>query len=277
MTISAPRYTIRAIDREPRWKRVRVIVLEGLLRRLGALNIVLIVLGSLIVGVEVVLFTTPPFVALVNRGGSVGLANFATPYESIPYLLLATLLAASAGAGAIASDVADRSITLYLSRPITSTDYLAGKASAVGLVLAIFFFVPGVAACLFAYFVGNVSLGLAVTAMDAFVAVGLLMVVFFTALSLFLSSLTRRPLFAGAAIFGVLVSAEVLAGLVLGVTSSTQALYLSPLEDLLAVGQSLFGVTPSVDPGTAVEVVLGIAVVTSLVAYLRVRQVEVVG
>ena len=276
MTISAPRYTISALEREPRWKRVRVIVFDGLMRRLAALNIVLIVLGSLIVGVEVVLFTTPAFAMLINGGGSVALSNFATPYQSTPYLLLATLLAASAGAGSIAGDVSDRSITLYLSRPITSADYLFGKGAAVGLVLVIFFLIPGVAACLFAYIVGNVSIGLAVSAMGAFIAVGLLAVVFFTTLCLFLSSLTRRPLFAGAAIFGVLVSAEVLADLVQGVTASSQALYLSPIEDLLAVAQSAFGVTSSIDAASALGVVLGVSVVAAAVAYLRVREVEVV-
>jgi ABC-type transport system involved in multi-copper enzyme maturation permease subunit len=277
VTISAPRYTIGTLAREPRWKRVRVIVFEGLMRRLGALNIVLIVLGSLIVGIEVVLYTTPTLVRFVDFGGSVSLANFASPYTSIPYLLLATLLAASAGASAIAGDIANRSITLYLSRPITPADYLVGKGAAVGLVLAIFFLVPGVAGCLFAYFVGNVSFALAATAMGAFFAAGLLMVGFFTSLALFLSSLTRRPIYAGAAIFGVLVSAEVLAALVEGVTSNVHALYLSPLEDLLAVGQSVFGVVPSVDPGTALSILLGVIVFSSVVAFLRVRQVEVVG
>jgi len=277
VTINAPRYTIGALEREPRWKRVRVIVFEGLMRRLSALNIVLIVLGSLIVGIEVVLYTTPALVNFVNFGGSVGLTNFATPYKSVPYLLLATLLVASAGASAIAGDIADRSITLYLSRPITPADYLVGKGATVGLVLAIFFLVPGVAACLFAYFVGNVSFGLAATAMGAFVVVGVLMVGFFTSLALFLSSLTRRPVYAGAAIFGVLVSAEVLASLLQGVTSSAQVLYVSPLDDLLAIGQSVFGVTPSVDPGTALSIVLGIIVIAWAIAFLRVRRVEVVG
>ena len=186
-------------------------------------------------------------------------------------------LVASAGASAIAGDIADRSITLYLSRPITPADYLVGKGATVGLVLAIFFLVPGVAACLFAYFVGNVSFGLAATAMGAFVVVGVLMVGFFTSLALFLSSLTRRPVYAGAAIFGVLVSAEVLASLLQGVTSSAQVLYVSPLDDLLAIGQSVFGVTPSVDPGTALSIVLGIIVIAWAIAFLRVRRVEVVG
>ncbi len=247
------------------------------MRRLGALNIVLIMLGALIVGIEVVLFTTPTLASIVNFGGNVGLSDFATPYKSVPYLLLATLLAASAGAGSIAGDIADRSITLYLSRPITPADYLVGKGAAVGLVLAIFFLVPGVVGCLFAYFVGNVSIGLAATAMGSFFAAGVLMVVFFTTVALFLSSLTRRPVYAGAAIFGVLVSAEVLAALIEGVTSNSQALYVSPLEDLLAVGQSAFGVTPAIDPETALGIVLGISLVTALVAYLRVRKVEVVG
>jgi ABC-type transport system involved in multi-copper enzyme maturation permease subunit len=277
MTITAPRYTLAAHEREPRWKRVRVIVFEGLMRRLGALNIVLIVLGSLIVGVEVVLFTTPAFAEILNGGGPVSLSNFDTPYLTTPYLLLATLLTASAGASSIAGDVADRSITLYLSRPISPADYLVGKGAAVALVLAIFFFVPGFAACLFAYFVGNVSIALAATAMGAFTLVGLLALTFFTALALFLSSLTRRSLFAGAAVFGVLVSGEVLAQLILGVTGNLQALYLSPLEDLLAVGQWDFGGRPSIAPGPATGIVLGVAIGSAAVAYLRVRRVEVVG
>jgi ABC-type transport system involved in multi-copper enzyme maturation permease subunit len=277
MSISAPRYTIPSLERESRARRVRVIVVDGLMRRLGALNIVLIVLGSLIVGVEVVLFTTPAFAILINGGGSVALKNFATPYLSIAYLLLATLLVASAGASAIAGDVANRSITLYLSRPITPADYLLGKGLAVGLVLVIFFLVPGIAACLFAYVVGNVSLGLATVAMGAFVAVGLLVAVVFTALALFLSSLTRRTIFAGAAIFGLLVTAEVLAVLVRSVTGSAQSLYVSPIEDLLAVAQSVFGVTPAVNAGIAFAAVAGLAVVSVVLAFLRVRQVEVVG
>jgi ABC-type transport system involved in multi-copper enzyme maturation permease subunit len=277
VTISAPRYTIGTLDREPRWKRVRVILVEGLMRRLGALNIVLIVLGSLIVGVEVVLFTTPAIAFALNSGGSAGLSSFAVPYNSVDYLLLATLLTASAGASAIAGDFADRSIALYLSRPITPLDYLVGKGAAVGLVLAIFFFVPGVAACLFAYIVGNVSIGLAATAMGVFLAVGALAVVVLTTLALFLSSLTRRPIYAGAAIFGVLVSAEVLAQLIARVTGSGQSLYVSPLEDLVAVAQAMFGESPTLNAGVAAGIVLLLAVVCAAVAYLRVRRVEVVG
>jgi ABC-type transport system involved in multi-copper enzyme maturation permease subunit len=277
MTVSAPRYTIGRLVREPRWKRVQVIVVEGVMRRLHALNIVLIMIGAIFVGIEVVEFTSPTFVAVTNPGSSVGLASFASPYTSTPYLLLATLLAASAGASAIAGDVADRSITLYLSRPITPGDYLFGKGAAVGLVLAVFFLVPGVAGCLFAYLVGNVSFGLAALAMRSFVAAGAVMVVLFTTLALLLSSLTRRTIFAGAAIFGVLVSAEILAGLVGGITSSARPLYASPIEDLLAVGQSAFGVSTAIDPTVALGIVLGIAAVSAVVAYLRVRQVEVVG
>jgi ABC-type transport system involved in multi-copper enzyme maturation permease subunit len=277
VTISAPRYTIVRLDREPRWKRVRAIVTEGAMRRFNALNIALIMVGAIVAAIEVVEFTNPTFVAFTNPGATVGLANFAMPYASSPYLLLATLLAASAGASAIAGDVADRSITLYLSRPITPADYLFGKGAAVAVVLAVFFLVPGVAACLFAYLVGNVSFGLAALAIRSFLVAGCLMVLLFTALALVLSSLSRRPLFAGAAIFGLLVSAEVVAGLIAGVTSSPHALYVSPIEDLLAVAQSLFGVTPAIDPTTALGLLLAIAAVSSAVAFLRVRQVEVVG
>jgi ABC-type transport system involved in multi-copper enzyme maturation permease subunit len=277
VTINAPRYGLGPLDREPRWKRVRVIVAEGLLRRLGALNIVLIILGALTVGVEVVLFTTPVFATLINSGAGVSLANFAVPYESVEYLLLASVLAASAGAGAVAGDVATRSIVLYLSRPISALDYLAGKTTAVALVLGIFFVVPGVAASLFAYFVGNVSLGLTALAIGAFVAAGLVMVALFTSLAVCLSSLTRRPIFAGAAVFGVLVSAEVLAALVEGATRSAQALYLSPIEDLLAVAQGIFGLTPAIDPTAAFVVVAGLTAGAMAVAYVRVRHVEVVG
>jgi ABC-type transport system involved in multi-copper enzyme maturation permease subunit len=277
MTVSAPRYTIGRLVREPRWKRVRVIVVEGLMRRLGALNLVLIIIGAIFVGIEVVEFTTPTIVAVTNPGSSVGLSNFAAPYTSTAYLILATLLAASAGATAIAGDVADRSITLYLSRPITAGDYLFGKGAAVALVLGIFFLVPGVGACLFAYLVGNVSFGLAAVAAGSFVATGAVMVVLFTTLALLFSSLTRRTIFAGAAIFGVLVSAEIVADLVGGISSSARALYVSPIEDLLAVGQSAFGITPAIDPSVALAIVLGIAAVSAGIAYLRVRRVEVVG
>jgi ABC-type transport system involved in multi-copper enzyme maturation permease subunit len=276
MTVSAPRYTIERLVREPRWKRVRVIVAEGLVLRLQALNVVLIAIGAIFVGIEAVEFTSPAYLLVTNPGRAVGLASFASPYSSSAYLLLATLLAASAGASAIAGDVADRSITLYLSRPITPGDYLFGKGAAVGLVLAIFFFVPGVAGCLFAYLVGNVSFGLAALAIRTFLATGALMVVLFTTLALLLSSLTRRTIFAGAAIFGVLVSAEILADLLQGITSSARPLYASPIEDLLAVARSAFGVGTSIDPSIALAIVIGIAVVSSVVAYLRVRRVEVV-
>jgi ABC-type transport system involved in multi-copper enzyme maturation permease subunit len=277
VTISLPRYTIGQLDREPRWKRVRVIILEGFLRRLNGLNIALIIFGAIYVGIAVVLFTSPTYALVSNPGGKVDLDSFAVPYTSVPYLLLATLLTASAGASTIAGDAADRSITLYLSRPITAIDYLVGKGSALGLVLAVFFLAPGVGACLFAYLVGNVSFALAMHALGAFVAAGLVMMIFFTTLALFLSSITRRPIFAGAAIFGVLVSAEILAGLVASITSKISALYASPLEDLLAVGQSAFGVTPNIDPASALAVVVVISLVAGAIAYVRVQQVEVVG
>ncbi len=53
------------------------------------------------------------------------------------------IVATSVGAGSLAEDVGNRSITLYLSRPIRLIDYLAAKSAATGRWLVIAAVVPG--------------------------------------------------------------------------------------------------------------------------------------
>lgn len=59
------------------------------------------------------------------------------------------LLAAWGGPGMITKDFANHSVQLYLSRPLSRTEYLFGKASVLGILLSCISWVPG----LFLFFV----------------------------------------------------------------------------------------------------------------------------
>jgi len=211
--------------------------------------------------------------------GQLSLSTFETPYASPAWPFLMLIVATSVGAGSLAEDVGNRSITLYLSRPIRRIDYLAAKTAATGSWIVIAAVGPGLAGLAIVLALGWAPASLVLTGAGAFVAVGLLASIFFTGLALALSSLTTRSLYAGVGIFGVVLSLEIGAPIVSGLTGNTTVAYASPITDILSVAQSAFGISGpyATDPLTSAVILAFAGVFLAIFAGWRISRVEVVG
>ncbi len=275
MSISLPTYTRREIPLLGRRHRIWAIVATGLrheIRRPAAIFAV----G---VGTAITTIVSIVFVFFVLVGQPLELTFFYTPASNPAMLFFVTLMAAAVGAGLIADDLDSMALTLYLSRPLTSADYLTAKAAILATLTALIAVLPLVITPLLAALLGFSPWDIALEAVGISILLGLLLTVFFTSLALFLSSLTRRRAYAAAAVFaivfGLLATAAILSQT--GSLNEPALLYLSPWDDYLAVARAAFGASGgTIDWAPALAILLGIAVVAALATWVRMRAVEVV-
>jgi len=274
VSISAPRYVQGSVPRVGRPSRVLAIVEREFRRRATWGPIFAVALTWFIVVLEVVV--TVYFATVI--GGSVS-AAFESPYGSVIWVLLLLIVTATVGAGSLADDIGSRAITLYLSRPLRISDYLGAKASAVGAWLVIAGVGPGCVAAAVTAALGYVSVSEALAAAAGCVAVGLVLAIFFTGIALALSSLTRKSLYAGVAIFGTVLSVTVSVGVVWGITGNGTLLYADLLADVQSIAEAAFG-QPSpypTDPVASAIVLVLTGCVLALLAWWRLSRIEVVG
>jgi ABC-type transport system involved in multi-copper enzyme maturation permease subunit len=274
VSIAAPRYGATPVARLGRVHRTLAIVRRELLRRAGLGTWLVVALTYL--AVTLIITINTEFASLI---GTLSLATFETPYASPAWPFLMLIVATSVGAGSLAEDVGNRSITLYLSRPIRRIDYLAAKTAATGSWILIAAVGPGLVGLAIVLALGWAPASLVLTGAGAFVATGLLASIFFTGLALALSSLTTRSLYAGVGIFGVVLSLEIGAPIVAGLTGNTRVAYASPITDILSVAQSAFGISGpyATDPFTSAAILAFAGAFLAIFAGWRISRVEVVG
>lgn len=274
MSISAPRYVGESTRRLGRNGRVLAIFLRELRERAGWGTWAVVALSY--AAIVLILVIDAEFASLL---GTVDLATFHAPYASPvwPYLIL--LVATAVGSGSIADDLESRAITLYLSRPIRLADYLLAKFGAVAFWVGVTAIGPGLVGVTIVGLLGLSPASVTLAAAGAFLGVGALTTIFFTALGVALSSLTARALFAGVGIFGINLSANLAATAVYGATGNAAILYLSPITDLQTAAEAAFatGASTATFPLTCAALLLAASVVLVVTAWVRLTRVEVVG
>ena len=273
MSIAAPRYAAGAYRSVGRGSRIATILYREIAARAGV-GTWIVVAFAYLTNVLVLLFNI-----VILPVGPIDLASFSAPYGGTLWPLEILLVCALTGSGSIAEDLASRSITLYLSRPIHLIDYLVGKAAGLGFWIAMAAIGPGVVGSIFAAALGGVSASVAVSAIAATIVLGLLATAFFTGLALALSAWTARGLYAGVAIFGLILTLEFTVLALAGTTGNPQVIYLSVFDNLQNIAYYLFqspGIT-STYPGLS-AFYLGVVTFLLFVAtWLRLERVEVVG
>ena len=276
MSISLPTYSRLELPLRGRRERVRAIIATGLRREFRRpAAIVVTVIGAAFTTITsiVLLFLAP----ILLPGQPADLTFFAVPASNGFVLFFVSLMAAVIGAGLIADDMQSMAFTLYMSRPITQTDYLLAKAAILAPLVAMVTIVPLLLTALVAALLGRVSWTVAVEAMGISLGIGGLLTAFYTAVTLFLSSLTRRKGIAAAGVFAVNFGLTVPAGVLAGRIGNPAILYLSPWDDYVAVASVAFGATPTaIDWLAALAVLLGVTVLAAFVTYIRMRAVEVI-
>jgi ABC-type transport system involved in multi-copper enzyme maturation permease subunit len=277
MSISLPSYTRREMPLLGRRHRVRAIITTGLRRefkRVAALVVIGMGVGfTLVTSIVIVLFSgffLPP-------GTALDLGFFYSTASNGAILFFVTLMASVIGSGLIADDLNSMAFTLYLSRPITHADYLIAKAATLAPLIAMIAVLPLVLTPFLAVLLGKFSWTIALEAMGLGVLLGFLYTAFYTAATLFLSSLTRRKSYAAAGVFAVTFGLTIPADLLAGQLKAPAILYVSPWEDYLSVARAAFGVADNpIDWHWALAILLVATVVAAVVTYIRMRAIEVV-
>ncbi len=276
MSITLPTYTRREMPLLGRQHRVRAIVATGLRREFRRpAAIVVTALGAAFTTLFSIL--TVLFASLIPGGATHDLSFFFLPASNGSILFFVSLMAAVIGSGLIADDLHSMAYTLYLSRPITPADYLLAKGAILAPLVSMITVLPLVVTPLVAALLSLFPWSIALEALGLSFAVGLLLTVSYTAIALFLSSLTRRRGIAAAGVFavnfGLLVPAQVLNSAI----GNPSILYISPWLDYLAVASAAFGAPGiGIDWAWALVILLGVTVLAAFVTYVRMKAIEVV-
>jgi len=276
MSITLPTYSRLEIPLLGRRERLWAIIATGLrqgVRRPAAIAIT--VLGAAFTTITSIILLFLSF--LLPAGQGTGLSFFAVPASNPFVLFFVSAMAAVIGSGLIADDIQSMAFTLYLSRPITQLDYLLAKAAILAPLVALVTILPLLLTALVAAFLGLLSWTIALEAMGISLVIGGLLTLFYTAVTLFLSSLTRRKGIAAAGVFAVNFGLTIPAGILAESIQNPSILYLSPWNDYLAIANAAFGASGAgIDWPVALAILLGVTVLAALVTYVRMKAVEVI-
>jgi ABC-2 type transport system permease protein len=193
------------------------------------------------------------------------------------FVLVVTIYA---GAGLIARDRRAHALQLYLSKPLTRTEYVAGKLAILIVLLLMVTWVPAIGLlALQVAFAGELSFVrenlFLLPAMTVFGFVYALLASF---TMLALSSLSTSTRFVAVLYSGVLLFTQAIATVLEAVMGHSSWSWLSFRANLAQVGDVVFRLAPRYDTPWAVSlfVVIGIVLVSVWVLARQVRGVEVV-
>jgi ABC-2 type transport system permease protein len=184
------------------------------------------------------------------------------------------------GAGLIAADRRANALQLYLSKPLTRWEYVAGKLAILFVFLTFVTFVPAMTLLLvqigfagsFTFVRQNLYLVPAITLFS------LVQVLLASCTILALSSLSNSSRFVGIMYAGLIFFTGALFNAVRGITGKTWLAWLSPTDALEQLGDVMFRLPPRFDlpVWVAALVVVGLVGGSLIVLERRVRAVEVV-
>lgn len=185
-----------------------------------------------------------------------------------------------AGAGLIASDRQSNALQIYLSKPITRHDYIAGKMLTLAVFLVAVTWVPAILLLLLQVLVSG-GLEFVVShprLVPAITLASALQVTLASATMVALSSLSRSRRFAAMLYAGLVIFAGALDRVLEGVTRNPAWVLISPQNTLLLIDDAVFGAPADDSWLLLLAVVAFVALVAGCIVILerRVRAVDVV-
>ena len=194
-----------------------------------------------------------------------------------PFVFFITVYA---GSGLIADDIRSNALQLYLSRPITRTQYAAGKFAVLATVLLLVTFVPAMLLLVVqVLFAGNVSFlraNLHLIPAIALFAIVEVTLAAFTMLAL--SSLSRSRWFVAIMYAGLAFFTQAVFAATRIATRGTAFSWVAVFPSLAQVGDVIFRLTPrySTPPAVSAAALIAIIAASMLVLRRRIRAIEVV-
>jgi ABC-type transport system involved in multi-copper enzyme maturation permease subunit len=184
------------------------------------------------------------------------------------------------GAGLIANDRRANALQLYLSKPMTSAEYIAGKLAILFLFLVGVTFLPAMM-LLFtqAAFAGNLTfVRNNIYLFPAITLFSLAQVLLAATTMLALSSLSKSARFVGVMYAGLIFFTSALFNALRGITGRSSFAWLSPSASLEQLGDVIFRLEPRYQVSPLIAAVTVLVLIAGSIAILmrRVRGVEIV-
>jgi ABC-2 type transport system permease protein len=184
------------------------------------------------------------------------------------------------GSGLIADDIRAKALQLYLSRPVSRTQYVAGKAAILMAALSAVTWLPALLLLLLvpafmgsmAFVRDNLSL---IPAISAYSVIQITLSAF---LILALSSLSNSRWFVAVTYAGLAFFTHAVYGVIAGVGDSTMFSWVSIFANVNQVGDVLFRMPPRyhTPPIISALVIVIVIAASALVLRRRIRAIEVV-
>ena len=185
-----------------------------------------------------------------------------------------------AGAGLIATDRRVHALQIYLSKPLTRSEYVAGKLATLLVLVLLVTWVPAMMLLLLQVLLaGNLTfLGENLFLLPAMTVFSLLYALLASFTMLALSSLSTSPRYVAVLYAGAVLFSDAMFGALSAVTRSTSTSWVSFRATLAQVGDVIFRMAPRYDTpwGVSLAIVIGLIGVSVWVLSHRVRGVEVV-
>ncbi len=185
-----------------------------------------------------------------------------------------------AGSGLIADDVRAKALQLYLSRPVTRSQYIAGKAAILMAALAAVTWLPALLLLLLVpAFMGSMAfIGDNLSLIPSISAYSIIQITLSAFLILALSSLSNSRWFVAVMYAGLAFFTHAVYGVIAGVGDSTMFSWVSIFANVHQVGDVLFRVPPRYDtpPLISAAVIVCVIAIAAVVLSRRIRAIEVV-
>lgn len=184
------------------------------------------------------------------------------------------------GAGLIANDRRANALQIYLSKPLTRAEYIAGKATTLFLFLLLVTWVPAMLLLVVQIlFAGNFTfIQKNAFLFPAITVYAVVQVLLATLSMLALSSLSKSARFVGIMYAGLIFFTDSIFAMLKFLMNAGYASLVSPTQSLAQIGDVIFRVPPRHDTPVLLSVLLVAALIAGALIILerRVRGVEVV-
>jgi ABC-type transport system involved in multi-copper enzyme maturation permease subunit len=197
--------------------------------------------------------------------------------QQSPYVFFVTIYI---GAGLIANDRRANALQLYLSKPMTSAEYIAGKLAILFLILVSVTFLPAMMLLLTqALFAGSLEfVRNNLYLLPAITLFSLAQVLLASTTMLALSSLSKSSRFVGVMYAGLFFFTTALFQTLRGITGQSRFAWLSPTASLQQLGDVIFRLDPryQLSPAIAALAVVVLIAGSIWIMMRKVRGVEIV-
>ena len=184
------------------------------------------------------------------------------------------------GAGLIANDRRANALQLYLSKPMTSAEYIAGKLATLFIFLVAVTFLPAMMLLLTqAAFAGNLTfIRNNIYLLPAITLFSLVQVLLASTTMLALSSMSKSSRFVAVMYAGLFFFTTALFNALRGITGRSSFAWLSPTASLEQLGDIIFRLPPRYQVSPAIAALTVVVAIAGSIYILtrRVRGVEIV-